>query len=187
METIIAGRFDEQLLADKAVAALEARGFPSDRIATMFVNPPGRHDLHGTRRDPDASAGAHHAGAGAASGAAKGSGVGAIVGIATVPVLGPIAALAGAGIGAYIGSLTGALDETGKAGADGATPARAADEALPRKSGVFVAVSAASATDEASAIAALQGEGAMDVERAQGTIAEREWTSFDPLSTPALV
>src|SRR5450759_2318311 len=111
MNMIIAGRFDEHARAEQALTALEASGFPRDQIATFFVNPAGQHDLHGTAQDPDASAGAHHAGAGAAVGAATGTGVGTVVGLATMPVLGPVAALAGAAVGAYVGSLVGALEQ----------------------------------------------------------------------------
>ena len=98
MNTIIAGRFDVQAQADAAVAALEQAGFATDRIAKFYVTSPGQHALHGTVHDPEASAGAHHAGTGAATGALKGSGVGAVVGLVTTPLLGPAGPLAGAAI-----------------------------------------------------------------------------------------
>ena len=190
MPTIIAGRFDEQIQAEQATTALETTGFPRDRIATFFVNPPGRQDVRGTTRDPEASAGAHHAGLGAATGAATGTGVGAVVGLAAMPILGPIAALAGAGIGAYIGSLDGALSRTGDSvppGCESAASVRSRDEALPRKSGMFVAVVTGSSSEEASAITVLRAQGASDMEWAQGNITGSQWNDFDPLSTPALV
>ena len=190
MNTIIAGRFDEQARAEQAMTVLATTGFQRDRIATFFVNPAGRHDLHGTTRDPGASAGAHHAGAGAAAGAATGAGAGAVVGLATMPVLGPVAALAGAGIGAYIGSLTGALEKTGdpvRAAGEFANSEQSRDEAPARKSGMFVAVGVSSSSEEANAITVLRAEGAVDVERAQGRITQSQWNDFDPLSTPALV
>ncbi len=190
MNTIIAGRFDEQVRAETAMAALEATGFRPDQVATFFVNPAGRHDVHGTTLDPGASAAAHHAGAGAIAGAATGTGVGVVVGVATVPVLGPIAALAGAGIGAYIGSLAGALQRTGVPERSGGEPIlseQGRDETPPRKSGMLVAVSATSSSEEASAITVLRAQGAADLERAQGSITRSQWTDFDPLSTPALV
>jgi len=84
MNTIIVGRFAEQAQADRTVAALSEAGFPPSRTATLFVNPPGQYDRHGTPRDPDASAGAHHAGTGAAAGAAAGTGIGTAVGVATI-------------------------------------------------------------------------------------------------------
>ena len=188
MNTIIAGRFDEQARAEQAVTALEATGFPHDQIATFFVNPAGRHDLHGTRRDPEASAGAHHAGA--LAGAAIGTGVGTVVGLATMPVLGPGAALAGAAIGAGVGSLAGALEQMGDPGRpveESASSEPSPDEAPPRKSGMFVAVGAASSSEQANAISVLRAQGAADMERAQGSISQSQWNDFDPLSTPAMV
>jgi phage tail tape-measure protein len=190
MNTIIAGRFDAQAGAERAVTALEATGFPRDQIATFFVNRAGQHDLHGTRRDPEASAGAHHAGAGAAAGALGGTGVGTVVGLATMPVLGPVGPLAGAAIGGYVGSLVGALEKMGDPEPlvqESAHTEASNDEGLPRKSGMLVAVGAASSSEQASAIAVLRAQGASDMERARGNITQSQWNDFDPLSTPALV
>ena len=142
MSTIIAGRFDQQAGAEDAVMALEAAGFRRERISSFFVTPPGMHDVHGTVEDPGASAGAHHAGAGALAGAAAGGGVGIIAGLATAPLLGPGAAVVGAAIGAYVGSLAGALDQTSDPHQK-AQPDSSAEEAAPRKSGMIVAVDAA--------------------------------------------
>ena len=190
MNTIIAGRFDEQARAEQAMTALEATGFQREQIATFFVNPAGQHDLRGTAQDPEASAGAHHAGAGATAGAATGTGVGAIFGLATAPVLGPGAAFVGAAIGAYVGSFTGALDQMGNperpTGAS-VNSERSPDEALPRKSGMLVAIGAATSSEEASAITVLRAQGAADIERAQGSITQSRWNDFDPLGSPALV
>jgi hypothetical protein len=190
MNTIIAGRFDEQARAEQAMTALEATGFQRKQIASFFVNPAGQHDLHGTARDPEASAGAHHAGAGASAGAATGTGVGTVVGLATIPVLGPGAALAGAAVGAYLGSLAGALKQMG----DPEPPAgefayseRSREETPPRKSGMLVAVGAASSSEEERAITVLRAQGAAEIERAQGSIAQSQWSDFDPLAPPALV
>jgi hypothetical protein len=190
VNTIIAGRFEEQVRAEKAITALKATGFQRDQIATFFVNPAGQHDLHGTARDPEASAGAHRAGAGASAGAATGSGVGTVVGLATMPVLGPGAALAGAAIGAYVGSLAGALKQMGDPGrlvGESAYSERIRDEVPPRKSGMLVAIEAASSSEEASAITVLRAQGAADIERAQGNITQSRWNDFDPLGPPALV
>ncbi len=188
MPTIIAGRFDEQAHAEQAASALEAKGFLREHIATFFVNAAGQHDLHGTHLDPQASAGAHHAGAGAAAGAVTGSGVGAVAGLATAPVLGPAGPLVGAAIGAYVGSLAGALSTMGdpeRSAGQSAHVTQAQDEAPPRKSGMFVAVGAATAAEQATAITVLQAQGAVDLERAHGSIALGRWDDFDALSTPA--
>jgi hypothetical protein len=190
VNTIIAGRFDEQARAEQAMTAFEVTGFQRDQIATFFVNPAGQHDLHGTAQDPEASAGAHHAGAGAAAGAATGAGVGTVVGLATMPVLGPGGALAGAAIGAYVGSLAGALKQMGDPGSpvgECAHSERSRDEVPPRKPGMLVAIGAASSSEEAGAITVLHAQGAADIERAQGSIIQSQWTNFDPLGAPALV
>ncbi len=192
MNTIIAGRFDEQDNAEQAVAALQAKGFPRESIASFFVNPAGAHALSGTHQDPDASAGAHHADTGAVAGAIGGTGVGGAVGLATAPFLGPGAALVGAAIGAYVGSLHGTLNQLDdpdeaarKAGKEAVEEGTQPDEAQSRKAGVFVAVAAATAPQETDAITVLQAQGAADLERAQGTVREGDWTDFDPLSAPA--
>jgi hypothetical protein len=190
MNTIIAGRFNEQAGAEQAMTALEASGFQREHIATFFVNPAGQHDLHGTARDPEASAGAHHAGAGAAAGAATGTGVGTVIGLATMPVLGPGGALAGAAIGAYVGSLAGALKQMGdpeQPPGESAKSERNRDEAPTRKSGMLVAIGASCSSEEASAITVLRAQGAADIERARGSITQSQWSDFDPLAQPDLV
>jgi hypothetical protein len=172
------------------MTALEATGFQREQIATFFVNPPGQHDLHGTAEDPEASAGAHHAGAGAAEGAATGTGIGTVIGLATTPVLGPGGALAGAAIGAYVGSLAGALKQMGdpeRPSGESVKSERSRDEAPTRKSAMLVAIGAACSSEEASAIAVLRAQGAADIERAQGSITQSRWNDFDPLGQPALV
>ena len=187
MSTIIAGRFDEQVTADAATQALQAAGFSADRISKFFVTPPGMHDVHGTVQDPDASAGAHHAGAGAVAGATAGGSVGVLAGIATAPLLGPGAAIAGAALGAYVGSLAGALDQTSHPSQKATSPGQSAEEAPPRRSGMLVAVDAATSDEQASAIDVLRAHGAHDVERAEGTIVDGDWSDFDPLRPPVPV
>ena len=190
MNIIIAGRFDEQVQAEAAVAALEQSGFSLDRIAKFFVNPPGQHAVHGTVHDPDASAGAHHAGTGAATGAVKGSGVGGIVGLAAAPLLGPAGPIAGAAIGAYVGSLAGALDgmeDPARGKPKSGDPELAIDEVPPRKSGMLIGVGVGTEAEQAKAIAVLRAQGVHDIERAEGNIAHGDWRDFDPLSPPALV
>jgi hypothetical protein len=190
MKTIMAARFVEQAQAERAGVALEASGFEHRQIAIFFVNPPGQHDRSGTQRDPDASAGAHHAGAGAVAGAATGSGVGAVAGLVAAPVLGPVGPMVGAAIGAYVGSFAGALenmDDPAKARGESTVSQRNRDEALPRKGGMLVAVSVSTPLDEERAIAVLRAQGAADIECAQGTIAESQWRDFDPLRAPHLI
>jgi hypothetical protein len=190
MKTIMAGRFVEQAQAERAGVALEAAGCQRSQIAIFFVNPPGQHDRSGTQRDPDASAGAHHAGAGAAEGAAAGSGVGAVMGLVAVPVMGPGGPMVGAAIGAYVGSFAGALESMeapGKVPEESVASQRNRDEAIPRKGGMLVAVSVATPLDEERAIAVLRAQGAIDIEIAQGTITESQWNDFNPLRAPQLI
>jgi len=188
MNTIIAGRFEEQVRAEEAVSALQATGFPRDQIAAFFVDPAGQHALSGTRHDPDASAGAHHAAAGAVTGALSSSGLGAVVGLVSMPILGPGALFAGVAVGAYVGSFADALDHLEAPGLSGAQAGESdpdLEDGPSRKSGMLVAVGAVTSWEEASAITILQGQGAADMEQSEGSITHSEWKDFDPLSPPA--
>jgi len=190
MSTIIAGRFDEEIKARRAPPALEAAGFPASGITMFFVTPAGQHDMHGTPADPEASAGAHHAGAGAVVGAAAGTGVGAVVGLAASPLVGPAGPIAGAAIGAYVGSLAGAvslLDPPERESGGPANPDVMTRERPPRKSGYLVAVNVAAVDDQARAVDVLRAAGACEVERAKGRIVDGKWDDFDPIAAPKLV
>jgi len=61
------------------------------------------------------------------------------------------------------------------------------DEAPTRKAGMLVAIGAVNSLEEASAISILRTQGAADIERASGTIAQSQWNDFDPLGQPVLV
>ena len=141
MSTIIAGRFEEQSAADAATHALEAAGFSSNRISKFFVTPPGMHDVHGTTGDPDASAGAHHAGSGAVAGATAGGGVGVLApGLRRRRWAGrrsPAPRSARMSVRSPACS-TRLPDPSRKP----TSPEQPAEEAPPRKSGVLVAVDA---------------------------------------------
>ena len=52
---------------------------------------------------------------------------------------------------------------------------------------MLVAVGAASSSEEEKAITVLRAQGAVDIERAQGSITQSQWNDFDPLDPPALV
>jgi hypothetical protein len=56
-----------------------------------------------------------------------------------------------------------------------------------RKTGLMIATAAAASRDEAAAVRILRAHGAVDIERAEGTIAAGEWTDFNPLTPPKLV
>ena len=113
-----------------------------------------------------------------------GAAAGAAVGVAATPFLGPVGTVTGGLLGAHVGGLVGSLSkmkekgETGEHGED-------ADNAVPvRHSGLLLAVAVGEQDDEDHAINLLQSLGAIELERAQGTIENGDWTDFDPTATP---
>lgn len=52
---------------------------------------------------------------------------------------------------------------------------------------MVIAVEVMGEENEARAIEILRALGAVDIERASGTIIDGDWPDFDPLSTPQLV
>ncbi|MES2536122.1 MAG: hypothetical protein V4632_09650 [Pseudomonadota bacterium] len=174
MSVIIAGHFETQPQIEAAIASLEQAGFPAEAIAWFYVNPPGQHDAYPIGGDHDKSPGAENTGAGAAAGVAAG----ATAGVAAIPVLGP----AGPLVGAYIGSLIGSLASTREEG-DAPQPDEAPQE---HRAGLMLAV----AVDDAKAqlaVDVLERAGASDIEIAEGTIKDGDWTDFDPLVPPRLL
>ncbi len=177
MQTIIAGRFEQQSDSDHAVRELMRVGFGSEHISTFYLNPPGRHDTYPIGGDEESDEGARHAPEGLAAGTAAGGVIGALVGAATLPVTGPVGPVAGAFVGAHIGNITGSL---GAMKDDGETN----DGPPVRHWGMMVAV-AVSGDDEATrAVDLLRSLGAIDIERARGTIENGDWTDFNPVSPP---
>jgi hypothetical protein len=172
--TIIAGRFDTFDQAEDARDRLEVAGFPRSSIAVFFNNPPGRHDLTEIGGDEHADPQAENAAGGALAGAAAGA---AGLGLAAAAT-GPFGVAALAGVGAYVGALAGAVSST--------DPARE-EQPLRRPAGVMVAVQTGPAGREEDAIRALQDLGADNIERAEGTLRDGDWTDFDPLATPQLI
>ena len=199
MTPIIAGRFEQEVQAEAAVAALRHGGFDAADVTVFFVNPAGQHASYLIGGDRDASPGAKHAYSGALKGVAVGTAVGAGVGLAASPALGPAAVVAGAGVGAYAGSLVGALgkmeekpaaakpDEHVVEPAATTTAPRDTDTASLRSSGIFVAVRAVEFAKRVAAVNALRAKGAQDIERADGTWQAGQWIDFDPLKPPLLV
>jgi phage tail tape-measure protein len=172
MSTIIAGHFETQPQIAEAMAGLKNAGFPAERVAWFYVNPPGQHDAHPLGGDYDKSPGAEDTGKGVTTGIAAG----ATAGIAAVPVLGP----AGPLLGAYVGSLVGTLAST----KDG-------DEMAPQEPhehppGLMLAV-AVDGQEQQRAIDMLRRAGGSGIEIADGTIRDGNWVDFDPLATPRLV
>ena len=189
MATIIAGHFQLQDEVDEARAALAAAGFPAPRISGFYVNQPGQHDLTPIGGDHIASPGAKETPQGVAEGAATGAAVGAAVGAATVPLTGPLGPLVGGLVGAHVGSLYSfsKMKEAGEGehpDAEGDAQQQAGE---PRKPGMLVAVALETPEDEGRALEVLRRLGAHHIERAEGTIADGDWTDFDPNSVPQLV
>jgi len=175
MSTIIAGRFELQTQIQTAISDLRGAGFSQDEIASFYVNPPGQHDVYPIGGDYEKSPGAETTDKGAAEGALAG----AAAGFVTLPVTGPLGPL----VGAYIGALIGGLAETNEVeetnAADG-TPAE-------RQSGLMVAVAADDPERQGIAAATLHVAGAANIEVADGTIENGDWTDFDPLLPPKLL
>jgi hypothetical protein len=189
MTPIIAGRFEQNSEAERAAAALHRGGFDTHDVTVFFINPAGQHATYPIGGDRDASPGAKHADGGALKGAAVGSAVGAGVGLAAAPILGPVAILAGAGAGAYAGSLVGALGDMGEKpvrASDGPEQSESSvnapspkDIAPLRHGGVLVAVRAVEFAERVGAVNILRQEGALDIERADGTWRDGSWADFD--------
>lgn len=173
MANIIAGRFDEQAQVEHATAELVRAGFAPDHISSFYCGSAGRHDTTPIGGDQNISPGAEDSDKGVAAGAA----VGATVGIASAPLLGPVGPVAGGLLGAHLGSLVGSLSQMDEA-----------EESPPiRHAGMVVAVEVMGGENETRAIDILRSLGALDIERATGTIADGDWSDFDPVSVPQLV
>lgn len=183
MSTIIAGRFQQQTQIEHTIEELVRAGFARERISAFYVNPPGQHDSYPIGGDHAESAGAHESGKGVAMGTATGAAVGA----AATSFLGPVGAVTGGLVGAHVGNLVGSLSkmkergETGEHGED-------ADNAVPiRHSGLLLAIAVDSADNVDHAANLLRSMGAVELEHAEGTIENGDWTDFDPTATPHLL
>src|SRR5688500_13378804 len=107
MANIIAGRFETQPEADRAVEALAAAGFKPEDRTSFFLTPAGQHaeypiggDAHhdeGTKKSGKSAA--TSAAVGSVTGLALGTVVGAAIGEAGLTAAG---AIAGAGVGGYV-------------------------------------------------------------------------------------
>lgn len=177
MQTIIAGRFEQQEDSARAVAQLAQAGFAPEHISSFYLNPPGRHDTFPIGGDVAEAEGARDAGAGIAAGAVTGGAVGAAVGAVTAPVTGPLGAVIGGFVGAHIGNTAGAMSAMHDDTEHGEDPPM-------RHWGMMVAVGVESEEQADHAQQLLQSLGAMDIERAVGTIEGGDWQDFNPVSTP---
>ena len=183
MARIIAGRFQEQTEIEHALDELLRAGFPRDRISSFFVNPAGQHDVYPIGGDEAISPGAKESDKGAATGVAAG----AVAGVAATPFLGPLGPITGGLLGAYIGGLVGGLSQMKERGDIGAHAEDPENAAPVRQSGMFLAVAVGDEEHEDQAINVLRSLGAQDLERAEGTIADGDWSDFDPVAPPSLI
>jgi hypothetical protein len=188
MARIIAGRFDTQAEADRAIDALKAAGFQPDEYTCFYLSPAGQHASYPIGGDAHHDEGTKESGKKAAAVAAVGSVTGLAVGTVTGAALGEpgltaAAAIAGAGIGGYVGALAGGLTGSRSGDPRQATP----EEPVERAAGMMVAVRAERAGTEAQAVDVLRAAGAIEVERAEGTWRDGTWVDFDPARTPELI
>ena len=189
MSKIIAGHFQLQDEVDQARHELINAGFQTDRISAFFVNQPGQHDMTPLGGDHLQSAGAKETPLGVVKGASVGGAVGVAVGAATSVVTGPVGPIVGGLVGAHVGSLFSfsKMKEKGEAEEGGE------NQAVPRPAGMLLAVAIDDNNGENNecgemrALEVLRMLGAHHLERAEGTIVERDWVDFDPLSMPALI
>ncbi|HDZ55740.1 MAG TPA: hypothetical protein ENI17_02075 [Pseudomonas xinjiangensis] len=197
MGTIVAGRFESQDHAEKAMRALENAGFPRDGLSHFYVNPDGQHDIYPIGGDEKISPGARDSGKGAVAGIGIGAAAGAVAGVAATPLVGPVGVAIGAGIGAYTGSLIGAMSKTDEeseldeAEEAGEIQEREVEnhEVMQRQAGTHLAVRVddVSGKTKDQAVQILRTCGAADVEQAQGQLVDGHWKDFDPRSVVDLV
>lgn len=185
MSTIVAGHFQLQDQVEQARNELMRAGFPEDRISSFFLNQPGQHDMTPIGGDRIVSPGAKETPEGVVEGVAAGGAVGAAIGAATSVVTGPIGPVVGGLVGAHVGSLYSLtkMKEKGETEEGG----RGGNLRTPRKAGMVVAVAFEQPDEERRALEVLQRLGSEQIERAEGTIQNGDWTDFDPLSTPVLI
>lgn len=179
MAHIVAGLFEDQVAADKAIKGLRGQDVGEGELATFVVSPPGMH--HGLPLGGDEPA--DHEAKGGEGGAMKGAALGGVVGVAAgllaMPLVGPAGIAAGIGAGAFVGALAGATQSMGDEAATSNAPAA-------RPGGVMVAVSTGAVTEQAI-VEQMRSAGAKLVESAEGAWNEGAWSDFDPVRPPQTV
>ena len=187
MADIVAGRFETQAEADRALDALKTAGFDRQDYTSFFLNPAGQHAEYPIGGDAHHDEGTKESGKSAAATAAIGSVTGLALGTAVGAAIGEpgftaAGAIAGAGVGGYVGSLAGGLSGARSGNAEQAT----LKEPVERASGIIVAVRVDTGREDA-AVQALRAHGALEIERATGEWRDGSWSDFDARRTPHLV
>ncbi len=176
MSRIVAGRFENPLEADAALAELGHIGFRTGEYESFYVTPPGQHGTFPVGGDSHSDAGAVKAGWGALAGAALGALAGAIImavvtgGQSLVPIL------LGAGICAYVGSFIGSIAQSRHA----SRAEHTAEHPVEVPAGRMIAVNVDRTEMERRAFDVLRRHGAVDVARTEGTWRDGSWRDFDP-------
>lgn len=183
MTAIIAGRFQQQSETEDAIEELQHAGFARERISVFYLNPQGQHSIYPIGGDRAVSPGAQESDKGVAAGAAAG----AAAGLAAAPFLGPVGAITGGLVGAHVGGLIGGMSQMKEQGETGEHAEDVENAAPVRHAGMYVAVAADGQEQEERSIRTLRALGAADIERAAGTIADGDWSDFNPVAPPVLI
>jgi hypothetical protein len=183
MSLIVAGRFTTFEDAEKAAAALFAKGFVEEDVTLFFVNPRGQHARFPIGGDENKDPASTEAPKGAGKGVAIGATLGAVIGVGIFVLMHAslLILIIAAGVGAYVGSLVGAMSQTREHGKS--AHARPIAEPPVRESGVLLAVHVGP-DNQAKATETLLEHGGLDVERATGRWQQGRWSDFDPLKAP---
>lgn len=175
MTRIVAGMFEDQVQAERAILRMKDSGAPDGSLSTFVVNPPGMHHGLPLGGDEVADEQARRGDGGALKGATIGGAAGVLAGVGLATLVGPVGIAAGIGAGAFVGALAGAGSAMGEQ--------PTAEQPTARPGGVMVAVNA-EAFDEQAAIAALRDHGAKLVEVTDGEWRDGDWVDFDPVQKP---
>lgn len=174
MTQIVAGLFEDQVAAERALSSLRDRGVASSDLDTFIVNPPGMHHALPLGGDEAADKEARGGEEGALRGASIGGVVGIAAGLVAAPLVGPVGLAAGIGAGAFVGALAGATSAMGDESKHAPTA---------RPSGVMVAVNVENiAANEV--IARMRETGAKLIEVEDGDWRDGAWRDFDPVRPP---
>ncbi len=176
MSRIVAGRFDNPLEADAALAELARTGFRSGEYESFYVTPPGQHGTFPLGGDADSDAGAVKAGWGGLIGAGLGAVAGAIIMAVVTGGQTLIPVLLGAGICAYVGSFIGSVLQSRHA----ARSEHTEEHPVEAPAGRMIAVNVDRHEMEPRATEVLRRHGALDLARTEGTWRDGSWRDFDP-------